>query len=129
MSGKIVKNWQSLAEYELKSAKVLFDGKRFLTMAFSCQQAIEKILKALYVKEKNETPPYTHNLKKLASFLSFFSSIDPMKIKIMEDLNSFYLESRYTEQIDELNSLLNEEKSTEIINKTEELYIWLKNKI
>jgi hypothetical protein len=34
MSDKIVKNWLSLAEYDFESAKVLFKGKRYLTMAF-----------------------------------------------------------------------------------------------
>ena len=129
MSSRIIKNWISLAEYDLVSAKVLFEGKRFLTMAFSCQQAIEKILKAIYVKEINETPPYIHNLKKLLSLLSFYNSADPEKIKIIEDLNSYYLETRYTEEIDELNALLTEDSAKELIKKTEVLYKWLKNKI
>lgn len=129
MSSRIIKNWISLAEYDLVSAKVLFEGKRFLTMAFPCQQAIEKILKAIYVKEINETPPYIHNLKKLLSLLSFYNSADPEKIKIIEDLNSYYLETRYTEEIDELNALLTEDSAKELIKKTEVLYKWLKNKI
>ena len=129
MSGKIIKNWISLAEYDFESARVLFEGKRFLTMAFSCQQTIEKILKAIFVKEKNETPPYTHNLKKLLSLLSFYNNIDNEKIKIIEDLNSYYLETRYTEEIDELNLLLTENKAKELIEKTGGLYKWLKDKI
>lgn len=69
MSEKIINNWILLAEYDLESAEVLFKAKKYLTMAFSCQQAIEKILKAIYVKEKSETPPYTHNLIKQRSYL------------------------------------------------------------
>ena len=129
MSEKIVKNWISLAEYDFKSAKVLFEGKRFLTMAFSCRQTIEKILKSLYVKEKNETPPYIHNLKKLASLLSFYKELDSIKNKTMEDLNSYYIETRYTEEIDELNKLLTKNRAKNLFDKTEELFIWLKNKI
>ncbi len=59
----------------------------------------------------NEIPPYIHNLKKLISFLSFFKSMDSIKNKIIENINSYYIESRYTEEIDELNLLLNESKA------------------
>jgi HEPN domain-containing protein len=85
---------------------------------------VEKILKAFYVRERNDTPPYTHNLNKLISLLSFFRDIDLIKIKIIENLNSYYLETRYTEEIDELNTMLTEEKANELISSTEELYIY-----
>ena len=91
MSDKIIKNWISLADHDFASANILFEGRRFLTMAFSCQQTIEKILKAIYAKEINQTPPYIHNLKKLLSLLSFYNTTEPGKIKIIEDLNSYFL--------------------------------------
>jgi HEPN domain-containing protein len=129
MSEKIIKNWLDLAEYDLESAKVLLNGKRFLTMAFSCQQAIEKILKAIYVKEKSITPPYTHNLIKILSELSINEKIDDKKNNFIENLNSYYLETRYTEEIDNINKILNQEKSKIIFDDTKDLFEWLKNLI
>jgi HEPN domain-containing protein len=61
MSEKIIQNWLALAEYDLKTAQAMLQTERFLYVAFACQQAMEKLLKAVYVKEKNQTPPYTHN--------------------------------------------------------------------
>jgi len=129
MSEKVIKNWIKLSDYDLKTAKSMLEGKRYLYVAFMCQQAIEKILKAFYVKEINKTPPYTHNLIKLVDSLSLSSSFDAKKNNFIEILNSYYIESRYTEDIEEISKLLTKDKALKIYNETEELYKWLKDKI
>ena len=93
MSEKVIKNWINIAEYDLQTAKFMLESKRYLYVAFTCQQAIEKIMKAIYIKEKNETPPYTHNLIKLLNYLSLASSIKEEHIRFLEILNSYYIES------------------------------------
>lgn len=129
MSAKVVKNWLALAEYDFETAKAMLKSGRYLYVAFTCQQAIEKTLKAIYVKEKKETPPYTHNLIKLLSDLSISSTIDEEKRKFMETLNSYYIESRYTEEIKEMSKILTGEKAKEIFSKTKGLFLWLKEKV
>lgn len=62
MNDKIVRNWLSLAEYDLATAEAMFLMHRYLYVAFMSQQAIEKILKACYVKYHQSTPSYTHSL-------------------------------------------------------------------
>lgn len=118
-----------MSEYDLESAKVLYQGKRYLTMAFSCQQSIEKILKALFVKQKNETPPYTHNLIRLEALLDFADPIDPVKLGFLEEINSYYIETRYTEELSEMSDILTDEKSLELLEKTEGILQWLKKQI
>jgi len=129
MSKKVIKNWLALAEYDFETAKAMMKSGRYLYVAFTCQQTIEKAFKALYVKEKEETPPYTHNLIKLLSDLSVSSKIDEEKRKFMEILNSYYIESRYTEEIKEISKMLTGKKAKEILSKTKELFLWLKEKI
>jgi HEPN domain-containing protein len=79
MSDKIIKNWESLAEYDIVSAKVMLEAGRYLYVAFMCQQSVEKMLKACFVNEKKKTPPYTHNLIRIAEELSFFKKITPAR--------------------------------------------------
>ncbi|MEW5693672.1 MAG: HEPN domain-containing protein [Candidatus Hydrogenedentota bacterium] len=129
MSEKIVKNWMIIAEYDLKTAKHMYKSRRYLYVAFTCQQAIEKILKAIYVKENNKTPPYTHNLIKLINLTSIASMIKESELTFVELLNSYYLESRYTETIKELFKSLTKKRSFEILRKTRSLFKWLKRKI
>ena len=129
MSEKIIKNWISLAKYDLETAEAMLNAGRYLYVAFMCQQAIEKILKACYVKEFNDTPPYTHNLLRLAKELSFFSKIGSDKLEHVEVLNAYYIESRYTEELGELVAVLTEEKAREILDSTKGLFEWLKYQI
>jgi HEPN domain-containing protein len=129
MSDKVIQNWLKLAEYDFVTAKAMLQTGRYLYVVFTCQQTIEKMLKAIYVKEKGETPPYSHNLLKLIAYWSYYSKVEEKRISFLEMLNSFYIESRYSEEIRELSRIVSKRKAEEILKKTEELFLWLKKKI
>jgi HEPN domain-containing protein len=129
MARKVVDNWLSLAEYDLATAEAMLQSKRFLYVGFMCQQAVEKILKAAYVKHHALTPPYTHNVLRLVAELPWKDEIDDRRLKTLESLNSYYIESRYTEDIQELAAVLTEERTTEILRRTKELFAWIKSKL
>ena len=50
----IVDDWWKQAERDLDTAKYLFEGSRFKESSLFCQQAVEKALKALLLKNKGE---------------------------------------------------------------------------
>jgi HEPN domain-containing protein len=102
---------------------------RYLYVAFMCQQAIEKILKACYVKQYESTPPYTHNLLRLIKELNFRDEMDDEIMAAVEELNSYYIESRYSEDIEELSKLLTEAKAVSVLNSTKELFEWTKARL
>ena len=129
MSKKVVKNWLALAEYDFETAKAMMKSGRYLYVAFTCQQTIEKALKALYVKEKEETPPYTHNLIRLAEELSGIKPIDEDVNRFLERLNSYYIQSRYTEEIHQIAKSIDKESARKILSETKELFGWLKTKL
>lgn len=52
-----IKYWVELAEYDIETANILLERKRYLYVLFTCQQSVEKMLKALVVKISNEFPP------------------------------------------------------------------------
>jgi len=116
MSQKIIDNWISLAKYDLETANVMLKAERYLYVAFMCQQSIEKILKACYVKQHKTTPPYTHNLLRLIRDLNFNDEITNEITETIETLNSYYIESRYTEDIEELSKYLTKSKAASILN-------------
>ena len=126
-NGKTIQNWASLAEYDLVTAKAMLKSGRYVYVAFTCQQAIEKILKAVYVKRKNGTPPYTHNLTKLADDIGVLSELSDQHHKMLETLNLYYIQSRYAEHIERLASELSKTSARLILSETGKLYAWLKN--
>ena len=91
MSKKVIDNWVALAEYDLETAKAMLDSGRYIYVAFTCQQSIEKLLKAIFVKEKKTTPPYSHNLKRLASETTILNEMDAEQIEFIEYLNIYYI--------------------------------------
>ena len=129
MSKRIEQNWVSLAEYDLATAKAMLQTKRYLYVAFMCQQAIEKILKACYVRELASTPPYTHNLLRLVKELTFKDKMGDEMMGVIEELNSYYIESRYTEDMEELTRQFTEVKATSVLDSTEEIFQWIKAKL
>ncbi|RKY35434.1 MAG: hypothetical protein DRP78_05455 [Candidatus Omnitrophota bacterium] len=59
---RVVEEWLKISLYDLETAEAMLKTKRYLYVAFMCQQALEKILKALYVQIEAKLPPRTHNL-------------------------------------------------------------------
>jgi len=129
MNDKTLNNWISLAEYDLKTSKAMLDSGRYLYVAFTAQQSIEKLLKAYYLKTKNETPPYIHNLLRLIDYSQLESELQAEQIDFLTELNLYYIEARYTEDISELSKSTNKEKANYIFNKTTEFFEWLSQKI
>jgi HEPN domain-containing protein len=51
-----------LSDYDLETVDVLINGKRWVYVAYICQQAVERQLKGMYVLYIGKEAPKTHNL-------------------------------------------------------------------
>ena len=129
MAGNVIDNWLALAQYDLATAEAMLQTGRYLYVGFMCQQAVEKLLKACYVKRHNATPPYTHNLLRLLTELPWNAEIDASMLGTLESLNSYYIESRYTEDIQELAAALTQTKAGAVLSATKELFAWIRSKL
>jgi HEPN domain-containing protein len=52
-----VKYWGDLSKYDIDTAKAMLESGRYLYVLFTCQQSVEKLLKALVVQNTNKFPP------------------------------------------------------------------------
>lgn len=124
-----VQYWLSLADYDLETARVMLEGRRFLYVGFMCHQVIEKVLKGYYVFAKNDNPPHTHNLNYLAEQTGIYGKMIEEFKGIMDIIEPLNVEARYPTHKEKLMQTLNYEKCKEIIRKTEELYQWIKKQL
>lgn len=63
--------WLELCDDDLKTAKVLFDNRRFLWLGFVCHLIAEKAIKAMIASKAAGIPPKIHSLDKLAGLAGF----------------------------------------------------------
>jgi len=124
-----VNYWFEISQYDLVTAEVMLEGKRFLYVGFMCHQAIEKILKAFYVNVKDKNPPYTHNLSYLAEQSGMYDELSAKFKDLIDMLEPLNVEARYPTYKEKVFRTLNEQRCRDIISETKELYKWIKKKL
>lgn len=124
---KDVKYWLDLSRYDLKTAEAMLASKRYLYVLFTCQQAMEKMLKGLVVKNTQAFPPKIHNLIKLAQLADI--ELDERQNKLLEKLGIYYIQTRYPEEIKAVSKTINKDIAKEYLNMTKEMLLWLKQMI
>ena len=119
--------WISLAKYDLESAKVMLLSKRYLYVAFMCQQSIEKYLKAYLTETTDQPPPYTHNLTVLAEISKIEFSEEQYDTLAL--LTRHYINTRYPAVKENLSKLLNSKTASNLYNKTKKVVKCLKKEL
>ncbi len=119
----VVAHWVEKAEYDLETARAMLESKRYIYVLFCCQQAVEKMLKAVYVKRTGEIPPRLHNLLRLASSTNV--ALNSEQEEFMGLLSGYYVQTRYPEGMDLLQKTADKKLVASAMRKTEELYQWL----
>ena len=121
---KQIQYWLTASELDWKTAVDIFDSnKNFHFCLFICHLVIEKLLKALVVKETNEHPIKTHNLLRLAEIAKIDLKADD--VQFLEELNQFQLNTRYPDEKFSLYKLATKDFTEERFNKTGKLRVWL----
>ena len=121
--------WIELAIYDLDTAKAMLTTKRYLYVGFMCNQTIEKILKAYYVLKNKKIPPYTHNMRRIATEANLYKEMSEEQKNFIDDIIPFNIEGRYPEYKQMLYDTLEEIECKRIIKETEEFVQWIKNKL
>lgn len=124
-----IQYWIDLADYDLDTAKAMRQTQRFLYVGFMCHQAIEKILKAYYVKVLSEHPPRSHNLTLLAEKSGIIQEFSDNQKDILLTLEPLNIEARYPSQKERLLKSLTPDRSERILKETEELKQWIEAKL
>lgn len=99
-----IEYWLDIAEYDLETAAAMQNSGRYLYTVFMCQQALEKLLKAIHIQQKGEEAPRTHSLTQLVELLDLSMSVE--YLEIMGQLNAYYIKGRYPVYRQKLSHLL-----------------------
>ena len=114
--------------YDLDTAKAMLQTGRLIYAVFMCQQSLEKCLKALLAYENKEIFPI-HNLRRLAELANVIHELDESALIKIDFLLSYYINSRYKDDLEQLPKGITEQVVRDFIQFSEGLITWLCQKM
>jgi HEPN domain-containing protein len=124
---QITKKWISLADYDLKSAGLMLQSRRYLYVTFMCQQSVEKYLKAIIAETTDRPPAYTHNLQVLAEITGI--GFTENQVELLSILTRHYINSRYPGVKESLSKSLTSKVANNLFTETKVIIRCLKKEL
>ena len=119
--------WLRQADYDMDTAEFMFDGGRYFYTVFMCHLSIEKVLKGIYSRRFEETPPKTHNLLYL---------VERIELELPGDLydsiftiNRVSVPTRYPDDLRRMLEDYSKERAEEILRESKEVLRWLREQL
>lgn len=123
---EVIKFWQDGAEDNLKTAKYLFDGKKYRDCLFFCHLSLEKYLKSKIIEKTGKEPLLIHNLIRLAEKAQI--NLDQGVAKQLGQINTFNINARYDTYKYALFKKATFEFTSSYLKITKDILKWLKDK-
>jgi HEPN domain-containing protein len=122
------KLWLDRVTYDIDTAKAMLQTGRLIYAIFMCQQSLEKCFKALLAFEDKEIIPI-HNLRRLAELAAVIHEMDEATLVKLDFLSSFYINSRYKEDLKQLSKGITEPVVRDFVQFSEGVIAWLCQKM
>ena len=122
-----IRYWLDSAAHDLDTAEALFKSDKYDWCLYVGHLVIEKVLKAFYVRDNDDSPPRIHNLVNLAENTSL--SLSEMQKQLLGEVNRFNIEARYPDYKHTFYTLCTKEFTEEYFTKIKEMYSWLLSQV
>ncbi len=118
--------WVATADHDLETAETLFQSGRYDACLFFGHLMLEKVLKSLWVKAREDDfiPPKIHNLLKIATESKI--SINDEQKTLLSSTEDFNIETRYPDYRLSFYKLCTKEFTEPQFNSIKELYLCLR---
>ncbi len=121
---KLIRYWMDTSDDDFETMLAMFNSGRFSWSLFIGHLSIEKLLKAYYVKNKSDYPPFIHNLLRLAE-KSDLDLTDDTKKQLLA-ITAFNINTRYDDYKMSFKKQCTLEFTSEWIQIIKELRQWMK---
>lgn len=122
------RQWIERARYDFETAKGMLTIRKYLYAAFMCQQAVEKMLKAILTSQGATVYPI-HNLSRLAQLAGLLELCDAHDTGLLAELTPYCIKARYGEYKRKLSELCNRATAQRFVKRTDRMLLWLEKKI
>jgi HEPN domain-containing protein len=121
---KIVKHWTETSDEDFNTMLILFRSKQYHWALFMGHIAMEKLLKAYFVKQNGNHAPFTHNLYRLAELGGL--DISEEYADWLFKITTFNINARYDDYKKEFYNMCTIVFAEEWIEKIKILQQWIK---
>lgn len=121
---KIVRHWMESSDDDFETMISLFNVKSYNWSLFLGHISIEKLLKALYVKQNKQHAPFTHNLYRLGELIGL--EMTDEYSDWFDEITSFNINARYDDYKKEFYNLCTPDYTKEWIDNIKILRTWIK---
>ncbi len=113
--------WILTGTDDIGAVEVLFEGRKYVQALFFTHLALEKILKAHWVKDNvGNTPPKIHNL--ISLYKQTRLKLPDDELAFLLRMNTFQMEGRYPEYISMLHKTTTKSETQDIISQAKILF-------
>lgn len=124
----LVRQWLERVKYDLETARGMIKIRKYLYVAFMCQQTLEKLLKAVTVSQ-GKIPLPIHNLPRLAQEAGLWGECESKDPGFLAELTPFCVKARYGEYKRRLSELCSAKAAKNYLERTEKMHRWLTTRI
>lgn len=116
--------WYFQSDYDLETAYDMFNSGRYIYCIFMCHLSLEKALKGLLIKTKDEFPSKSHSLIYFVEKMEL--KIDDSYYEFLFTLNKISVPTRYPEDLRKLVQAYSKDRTINILNQTKKIQSWIK---
>lgn len=119
--------WFRQADYDLDTARVMFDAGRYFYAVFLSHLSLEKALKGLYAAKFGQIPPRTHDLLFLVERIGL--ELPEERFDFVSILNTTSVRTRYPEDLAALKEEFSQRRTRDILDQSTETLRWLRTEL
>jgi HEPN domain-containing protein len=124
---ELLKYWVDSSDKDFQAMIHLLEKDDFTWSLFIGHLVIEKLLKAWYVQNISPTPPFIHDLVRLAEKGAL--SLDEDKKDILDTISAFNLRARYDDYKLEFHKKCSKDFTEKWVNNIKEFREWIKKRL
>lgn len=124
---ELLKYWVDSSDKDFQAMIHLLEKGDFTWSLFIGHLVIEKLLKAWHVQNISNTPPFIHDLVRLAEKGGL--SLEEDKKDILDTISAFNLRARYDDYKMEFHKKCSKDFTEKWVNNIKEFREWIKKKL
>lgn len=121
---KIINHWIESSDKDFKTMMDLYKTQNNSWSLFMGHLVIEKLLKALFVKNNDEFPPLIHDLRRLSEKSNLILDFD--RQVLLDSISRFNINARYDDYKQSFHRLCTDNFTAEWIEKIKDCRLWIK---